>query len=184
LIHETKTEGGSKLLHIRYFISWNQRIAWSEKDLKHHLVSNPCHGQGRQPLDQAAQSHIQPGLECLQGRDINKLLGQHIPVLHHDHSLIILVALLWTRSKSSESFLYWRPQAWIQYSKWSLTSRGGQSPWLSMLQAHTAGSCPASCPPGPRSPPPQGCSQRVLLPVCINAWDCPSPSATPCTWPC
>jgi len=25
----------------------------------------PCHGQGHQPPDQAAQSHIQPGLECL-----------------------------------------------------------------------------------------------------------------------
>jgi len=27
----------------------------------------PCYEQGRQPPDQAAQSHIQPGLECLQG---------------------------------------------------------------------------------------------------------------------
>ena len=27
----------------------------------------PCYVQGRQPLDQAAQSHIQPGLECSQG---------------------------------------------------------------------------------------------------------------------
>jgi len=27
----------------------------------------PCYVQGRQPLNQAAQSHIQPGLECLQG---------------------------------------------------------------------------------------------------------------------
>jgi len=26
-----------------------------------------CCVQGRQPPDQAAQSHIQPGLECLQG---------------------------------------------------------------------------------------------------------------------
>ena len=26
----------------------------------------PCNVQGCQPLDQAAQSHIQPGLECLQ----------------------------------------------------------------------------------------------------------------------
>ena len=35
--------------------------------------------------------------------------------------LIILVALLWTHSKSSTSFLYWRPQAWMQYSRWGLT---------------------------------------------------------------
>jgi len=27
----------------------------------------PCYVQGHQPPDQAAQSHIQPGLECLQG---------------------------------------------------------------------------------------------------------------------
>ena len=36
---------------------------------------------------------------------------------------MILVALLWTRSKSSMSFLYWGPQAWMQYSTWGLTSR-------------------------------------------------------------
>ena len=37
--------------------------------------------------------------------------------------LIILVALLWTRSKSSMSFLYWGPQAWTQYSRWGLSRR-------------------------------------------------------------
>jgi len=31
----------------------------------------PCYVQGRQPLHQAAQSHIQPGLECLQGWGIH-----------------------------------------------------------------------------------------------------------------
>ena len=34
--------------------------------------------QGRQPPDQAAQSHIQPGLECLQGWDIHSLIGQPV----------------------------------------------------------------------------------------------------------
>ena len=34
---------------------------------------------------------------------------------------IISVALLWTRSKSSTSFLYWGLQAWMQYSRWGLT---------------------------------------------------------------
>jgi len=29
----------------------------------------PCYVQGLQPPDQAAQSHIQPGLECLQPED-------------------------------------------------------------------------------------------------------------------
>ena len=33
----------------------------------------PCYVQGRQPPDQAAQSHIQPGLECLQGWGICNL---------------------------------------------------------------------------------------------------------------
>ena len=35
----------------------------------------PCYVQGHQPPDQAAQSHIQPGLECLQGWGIHNLLG-------------------------------------------------------------------------------------------------------------
>ena len=57
-------------------------MAWVEKDLKEHLVSTPllCAGS---PPDQAAQSHIQPGLECLQGWDIHNLLGQPVPVCHH-----------------------------------------------------------------------------------------------------
>ena len=36
----------------------------------------PCCVQGCIPLDQAAQSHIQPGLECLQGWGIHNLSGQ------------------------------------------------------------------------------------------------------------
>ena len=35
----------------------------------------PCYVQGHQPLDQTAQSCIQPGLECLQGWGIHNLLG-------------------------------------------------------------------------------------------------------------
>jgi len=38
----------------------------------------PCYLQGCQPPDQAAQSHIQPGLECLQGWGIQNLLGQPV----------------------------------------------------------------------------------------------------------
>ena len=37
-----------------------------------------CYVKGRQPPDQAAQSHIQPGLECLQGWGIHSLLGQPV----------------------------------------------------------------------------------------------------------
>jgi len=43
----------------------------------------PCYVQGRQPPDQAAQSHIQPSLECLQGWGIHNLLGQPVAVCHH-----------------------------------------------------------------------------------------------------
>ena len=53
-------------------------MAWVEKDHNDHRVSTPCYVQGRQPPDQAAQSHIQPGLECLQGWGIHSLLGQVI----------------------------------------------------------------------------------------------------------
>ena len=37
----------------------NHRMAWVEKDLKDRPVSTSCPGQSYQPLDQAAQSHIQ-----------------------------------------------------------------------------------------------------------------------------
>ena len=53
-------------------------MAWVEKDHNDHLVPTPCYVQGRQPADQAAQSHIQPGLECLQGWGIHSLLGQPV----------------------------------------------------------------------------------------------------------
>ena len=53
--------------------SQNHRVAWVEKDHNDHLVSTPCYVQGRQPADQAAQSHIQPGLGCLQGWGIHNL---------------------------------------------------------------------------------------------------------------
>jgi len=54
-------------------------MAWVEKDHNAHPVPTPHYVQGRQPPDQAAQSHIQPGLECLQGWGIHSLLGQPVP---------------------------------------------------------------------------------------------------------
>jgi len=42
-------------------------MAWVEKKRRDNVVSTPCYMQGCQPVDQAAQSHIQPGLGCLQG---------------------------------------------------------------------------------------------------------------------
>ena len=53
-------------------------MAWVEKAHSAHPVPTPCYVQGRQPADQAAQSHIQPGLECLQGWGIHSLLGQPV----------------------------------------------------------------------------------------------------------
>ena len=53
-------------------------MAWVEKDHSAHPVPTPCYVQGRQPAAQAAQSHIQPGLECLQGWGIHSLLGQPV----------------------------------------------------------------------------------------------------------
>ena len=53
-------------------------MAWVEKDHNDLRVSAPCYVQGHQPPDQAAQSHIQPGLECLQGWSIHNLLGQPV----------------------------------------------------------------------------------------------------------
>jgi len=43
----------------------------------------PCHCQGRQLLNQAAQSHIQPDHECIHGWSVHNLLGQPVPVHHH-----------------------------------------------------------------------------------------------------
>ena len=58
--------------------SQNHRTAWVEKDYNAPPVPTPCYVQGCQPADQAAQSHIQPGLECLQGWGIHSLLGQPV----------------------------------------------------------------------------------------------------------
>jgi len=51
-------------------------MAWVEKNLKDHH----CSEKSFQPLDQAAQSHIQPGLECLQGWGIHNLSEHSVPV--------------------------------------------------------------------------------------------------------
>ena len=44
-------------------------IGWPELKRTTMIIQfePPCYVQGHQPLDQATQSHIQPGLECLQG---------------------------------------------------------------------------------------------------------------------
>jgi len=57
----------------------------SEESCNRHLVQPPCHGQGHLPLDQVAQSPIQPGLEHCQGGGIHNFSGQPVPVSHHTH---------------------------------------------------------------------------------------------------
>jgi len=38
-------------------------MVWVGRDLKGHFIPTPLHGQGHLPLDQVAQSLVQPGLE-------------------------------------------------------------------------------------------------------------------------
>jgi len=52
-------------------------MAWVGKDLKDNVVPTPCHGQGCQPLDWAAQGPMQWGQ--LQGWSIHGISGQPVP---------------------------------------------------------------------------------------------------------
>jgi len=61
-------------------------MVWVGRNLKDYLVQPPCHGQGHLPLDQVAQSPIQPGLEHCQGEGSHNFSGQPVPVPHHPHS--------------------------------------------------------------------------------------------------
>jgi len=56
-------------------------MAWVEKDHNDRRVPTACYVQGCQPPAQAAQSHIQPGLECLQGWGIHNLLEQDVKLM-------------------------------------------------------------------------------------------------------
>ena len=49
------------------------------------ILFQSCHGQGHIPLDQVAQSPIQPGLEHFQGGGSHSFSGQPVPVPHHPH---------------------------------------------------------------------------------------------------
>jgi len=56
------------------------RMVWIGRNLRDHLVTTTP------PLDQVAQSPVQPGLEHCQGGAINSFSGQPVPVPHHPHS--------------------------------------------------------------------------------------------------
>jgi len=61
-----------------------------EGTFKGHLVQPPCNKQEHLPLDQVAQSPIQPDLECFQGWSIYHLSGQPALVFHHPQCKKIL----------------------------------------------------------------------------------------------
>lgn len=48
------------------------------RDLKAHLVPTPCHRQGFHPLNQVAQSLVQPGLECPTALWVKDFLLEHL----------------------------------------------------------------------------------------------------------
>jgi len=56
-----------------------------EGTFRGHLAQPPCSEQGHLQLHQAAQSPVQPGLECFQGGGIYTLSGEPTPVFHHPH---------------------------------------------------------------------------------------------------
>ena len=55
-----------------------------------------CYVQGRQPPDQAAQSHIQPGLECLQGWGIHSLPEQPVNEWPQQLPFTVRIATDWS----------------------------------------------------------------------------------------
>jgi len=78
---------------VAFAFSWTTLSSTGEILLRSHKITEwpglkrtamiiwfqpPCYVQGRQPPAQAAQSHIQPGLECLQGWGIHSLLAQPV----------------------------------------------------------------------------------------------------------
>ena len=102
-------------------------MAWVEKDHNDHVVSTPCHGQGCQPPDQAAQSHIQPGLECLQGCGIHSLLGQPVPVCHHPLSAFFVSVVVRNTCQFGPLFCFKQVSAVLLLSgsfKFSILNRG------------------------------------------------------------
>jgi len=61
---------------MRALVEGNHKMVWVGRDLRDHVVPTHCYGQGHLPLDQVAQSPIQPGLEHLQGGDVHNFSGK------------------------------------------------------------------------------------------------------------
>ena len=152
------------------------------------ISSNPCCVQGQQPAAQAAQSHIQPGLECLQGWGIQPSLLQakraRFPPPFLTGELLQPCDHLNGPPRPSCAGTPSSERSTAEGAS-QQPSRGAQSPpsprcplpisrspahrWPSGLQAHTAASRAAPHPPGPPGPSPQGCSPG----------DLPQPLSTP-----
>jgi len=71
-----------------------------EGTFRGHLAQPPCSEQGHLQPDQAAQSPVQPGLECFQGWGLHCFSGQPVPVLHHTRGKKFLAYI---KSKSTLS---------------------------------------------------------------------------------
>ena len=82
-------------------------MAWVEKAHNAHPVPTPCYVQGRQPADQAAQSHIQPGLERLQGWGIHSLLP--VQAVHSEQLCFSLGVILQPPVEFVTSFSFFSP---------------------------------------------------------------------------
>ena len=75
-----------------------------------------CYVQGRQPPDQAAPSHIQPGLECLQGWGIHNLLGQRVLVHHYPLSKCLMSKYTFCQS-DNEIILFQKIPVFNQFTQ-------------------------------------------------------------------
>jgi len=71
-----------------FTVSQNHRIAGVGRELCGSSSPTPLPKQA--DLDQAAQDHVQVGLEYLQGKRIHSLPGQPVPVLCHPQSEEVL----------------------------------------------------------------------------------------------
>lgn len=58
---------------------------WLEGSFKSHLVLPLCNERGHIPLNQVAQTLVQPNLKCFQGWGMDLLSGQPVPMSHHCH---------------------------------------------------------------------------------------------------
>lgn len=85
-------------------------MVWIGKDIKDHLVSTPCHGQGDLSLGQVAQSSIHPSirlaLNASEEGAATTTLGKPIPVPHHPQSKEFPPNILLKPTLSLNRFLF------------------------------------------------------------------------------